>query len=490
MRDEQSLLRAILDSPEDDLPRLAYADWLMEQGDEERAARGELIQVQVQLANRAEGLGDPADWVDAASVPRLKAREQALLAQHGKEWAGPVAGLVDAYQFRKGFVESVTLQAGRWLWGGDTLFTLTPLRRVRLTDGINKRVADSPLLARLEGLDFSRTQMSDAGLNVLLASPHLGRLAWLDLSYCYLTNRGAQALADWPGLARLTHLNLGYNVLGLPAVQALFASTHWGGVRSLVLTGNQIDSRALQFLAGTLHGTADPALLRSMLQMASRQERQYTGAAVRELAHAAARSPDRAAVLAAGLRDGRRKVRSAAAQLLARLGASGASGLPGLVQRLFEAAPLVRDQVAPALARLLPALPQEMQRWLCVLANPLLGPSANLTSALAESRLPPEVVEELAGVAARRAAWWDHVGHKRTGAAPAPAPGSYNTDLESVRVSIGVALARAELHAGRHHKGNRKRDEQARGREKEAAWFLARLTELLQAHLDPRRARA
>src|SRR5262245_4479313 len=189
---EAAFLQTILERPDDDLARLAYADWLLESGDEERAARGELIQVQVQLANRAEGLGDPADWVDVASVPRLKAREQALLARYGKEWAGPVAGLVDGYQFRKGFVESVTLQTGRWLWGGDTLFTLTPLRRVRLTDGINKRVADSPLLGRLSGLDFSRSQMGDTGLQVLLGSPHLDRLTWLDLSYCYLTNRGAQ----------------------------------------------------------------------------------------------------------------------------------------------------------------------------------------------------------------------------------------------------------------------------------------------------------
>src|SRR5262249_34827066 len=91
---EATFLQAILERPDDDLPRLASADWLMESGDEERAARGELIQVQAQLANRAEGLGAPTDWVDAASAPRLKSREQALLAQYGKEWAGPVAGLV------------------------------------------------------------------------------------------------------------------------------------------------------------------------------------------------------------------------------------------------------------------------------------------------------------------------------------------------------------------------------------------------------------
>src|SRR5262245_28322493 len=109
---EQTFLDSILANPDDEVTRLAYADWLLESGDPDRAARGEFIQVQVQLARRAEGLGNPAEWLDAGRIPELKAREAALLAAHGKAWAGAVAALVDKYEFRRGFVEHVTIDTG------------------------------------------------------------------------------------------------------------------------------------------------------------------------------------------------------------------------------------------------------------------------------------------------------------------------------------------------------------------------------------------
>src|SRR5258708_8901416 len=61
---------------DDDTPRLVYADWLAENGHDDRA---EFIRVQVERARR------PA-W-DAAQV-RLRLREQELLKLHGEEWLG------------------------------------------------------------------------------------------------------------------------------------------------------------------------------------------------------------------------------------------------------------------------------------------------------------------------------------------------------------------------------------------------------------------
>src|SRR5262249_7808777 len=49
--DEDALLRGIRAAPEDDLPRLVYADWLDDHGD---ASRAELIRVQCRLAGLAE----------------------------------------------------------------------------------------------------------------------------------------------------------------------------------------------------------------------------------------------------------------------------------------------------------------------------------------------------------------------------------------------------------------------------------------------------
>jgi uncharacterized protein (TIGR02996 family) len=479
---EADFLEHILRHPDDEVARLAYADWLLEQGEPAGVARAEFIHVQVQLARRTEGGGSPADWADAGRVPALKAREQALLAGHGAGWARGLNGLVDHYQFHKGFIEHVTMDANRFAGHAERLFEHHPVRRVRLVGGINARVAGCPWLGRLDGLDLSRSQMGDHGLRVLLGSPHLGRLTWLDLSHCYLTDQGAEQLARSPLLARLTYLNLGSNLLSTAAVQRLLESPHWGGtVGQLVLDGNYyIDARVRQFLGKLLQGSSDPALLRSILQTESRQEREYTNARVRDLAQQAGRDPARAAgVLARGLDDGRRKVRSAAAQMLAQLGAAGGAGVPKLVQRLFEKDRLVRDHVAPALARLLPELHPDLQRWLCVLANPLTSPATNLRDALASPQLPPAVLEPFAAVCARRLLWWKHVAQKGQGPAPVPEPGSYRADLRAVKQAVTELQERAGRHASRHAGASRRDQEASEGSAKEAAWLLARLTELL-----------
>jgi uncharacterized protein (TIGR02996 family) len=485
MMKDADFLRTILDLPDDDVCRLAYADWLQERGDPASALRGEFVQVQIQLARRADPDAGPAAWLDSARVPELKAREQALLAAHGKEWAGLVAGLVDRYEYRRGFIEFVSLDATRFATHAEKLFALAPLRRVRLINALSKQVADCPHLARLTGLDFSKSQIGDHNLRILLASPHLGNVTWLDLSYCYLTDRIMDEFARSPLLGQLTYLNLSYNHLGRAGAQALINSPHWEKVKQLYLTGNYaIDNRLQQFLAQRLQGTADPALLRSMLQTESRQQREYTNADVRDLARRAGRDPARAAdTLAEGLHHGNRKVRSAAATMLAQLGVAGTSALPKLVQRLYEQNDLTRDHVAPALARLLPELHPEMQRWLCLLANPLTSAPSNLRDALASAQLPQAVRERFAAVCARRLLWWKHVAGKGEGPAPVPKEGSYRTDVPGVRQMTNELLDRAGKHAGRDCQGKRKDQQLANGTIKEAAWLLARLTELLQQTL-------
>src|SRR5262245_16310631 len=141
---EAAFLQTILEQPQDDLVRLAYADWLLEQGDPARAARGQFIALQIQLARRA------ADWVtalemkDLARVPALKAREQELLGKYAGEWAKPVMPLVTGYTFRRGFVEIVETTCAQFEKHAATLFTLAPLRRVKLITPLTQAAARSP----------------------------------------------------------------------------------------------------------------------------------------------------------------------------------------------------------------------------------------------------------------------------------------------------------------------------------------------------------
>src|SRR5262245_44894995 len=86
MSDAAALLAAIRQTPEDDAPRLVYADWLDEHGQPERA---EFIRVQCELARR----NDPA----------LRRREAELLAAHHDALAGPLAAPHLRFRFERGF---------------------------------------------------------------------------------------------------------------------------------------------------------------------------------------------------------------------------------------------------------------------------------------------------------------------------------------------------------------------------------------------------
>src|SRR5947209_10682193 len=141
-------VQAIHDQPDDDGPRLIYADWLEEQGD----PRGEFIRIQCVLAGMA---------ADAERRPLLAARERELLAEFGSEWLGPLRGLVEKWEFRRGFLHCVVMTPGDFVWYAEELFTLGPVRHVhfyRRNDvrrGEVQALAECPQLARLRGMTFN-----------------------------------------------------------------------------------------------------------------------------------------------------------------------------------------------------------------------------------------------------------------------------------------------------------------------------------------------
>ena len=86
MTHEEAFLEAIREAPDDDGPRLIFADWLEERGD----PRGEFIRVQCAL----ERLG-PAD----PARPALEDEERALLDEHEEEWTTPLRRRRDCVAF-------------------------------------------------------------------------------------------------------------------------------------------------------------------------------------------------------------------------------------------------------------------------------------------------------------------------------------------------------------------------------------------------------
>ena len=73
MTHDDAFLQAILESPDDDTPRLAYADWLDEHGDPDRA---EFLRVQGLLARlrwvRKVIPGRPAGWYTAGTLHAIR----------------------------------------------------------------------------------------------------------------------------------------------------------------------------------------------------------------------------------------------------------------------------------------------------------------------------------------------------------------------------------------------------------------------------------
>src|SRR5207248_10077422 len=94
----QAFLHDICEHPDDDTPRLIYADWL---DDHDDPARGEFIRLQCRL----EALRP-----DDESWPALRERELELLKQHGDRWKEPLRPLTRWCHFRRGFVEHVSLR--------------------------------------------------------------------------------------------------------------------------------------------------------------------------------------------------------------------------------------------------------------------------------------------------------------------------------------------------------------------------------------------
>src|SRR5262245_25936713 len=97
MSHHDAFLCSVIESPNDDAPRLVYADWLEDQGD---TARAEFIRLQIEAARLPEG---------DARRPGLEERARHLLGRHLDDWLGPLRLLATNWIFQRGFVERVTV---------------------------------------------------------------------------------------------------------------------------------------------------------------------------------------------------------------------------------------------------------------------------------------------------------------------------------------------------------------------------------------------
>lgn len=242
MNQEQAFLQAIREAPEDDAPRLIYADWLEEQGSAAHTARAAFVRIQCRLAELPED--DPARG-------RLEDEAADLLAEHEDEWTQPLHGVAGNWHFSRGFVERITIGAPNFLTRAECLFEFTPLRSVHFL--IHPR--DVPHLAAcehlqwIETLGFNGCQLNDRALQQLLTSPHLEKLNALNLSGNDINTPGVRALVQSPLFARLRLLDLSRNIaIGDTAARLLASANPANNLEVLSLAGTNLTLNGLDEL--------------------------------------------------------------------------------------------------------------------------------------------------------------------------------------------------------------------------------------------------
>lgn len=236
--EEQAFLAAIIEAPDDDTPRLIYADWLEEQGDE----RAELIRVQCERAR--------TDDRDPRCV-ELEYRERRLLAKYRNVWAKPLRPWSRNTEFERGLVERVALPAETWINDGPQVLSAAPVRHVKLTRVKDRAgaLAQCPHLAPLKSLGLRDGQLGLARLRTFLASPWIRRLEALDVSFNGLGASAMREIAGCDTLGSLKRLGVDHCGLSGAGLDVLLTSDLVHDLEELHLRSNELSDADARRLA-------------------------------------------------------------------------------------------------------------------------------------------------------------------------------------------------------------------------------------------------
>jgi uncharacterized protein (TIGR02996 family) len=248
---EDAFLHDILAHPDDDAPRLIYADWLDERGD----PRGEFIRVQCALARLDDE--DPRRWP-------LEEREQALLQAHKTRWRESLTnGLTGS--FRRGFIEAASMRLTEcedFFVEAERSLTHHPIRKLELIARFGLRIVnerstesllrltESPLLGQLHGLVMTGFSFNDGIVRAFAASPYLRQLRELKLSQISVDDVARlRELVVLPSLSDLTKLHLDHIDLSVDVLRLLVNSSGLRKLSCLHLSGNRLSHEAIAVLA-------------------------------------------------------------------------------------------------------------------------------------------------------------------------------------------------------------------------------------------------
>jgi uncharacterized protein (TIGR02996 family) len=194
--EREALLRAVCENPDDDTPRLVFADWLQENGEEERA---EFIRVQCEAARLAAN--------ERRRLRKLVRRAGELESQHGARWFDelPLAnsehiewvrndGWLDGEAFDRGFPARLFVQtAGTLAKHAKVLLHATPVRRLLIWN--IKRADKLAKISQLRHLHTIRIRIvSKQAADDFLECPYLDSVPDIRLSFTALTEAHIERL--------------------------------------------------------------------------------------------------------------------------------------------------------------------------------------------------------------------------------------------------------------------------------------------------------
>ena len=147
---------------------------------------------------------EPGTWMD------VEDRIDNAIAEHGKQWAGPIAEVAKDYGFTMGLVDIVCVTGEVFVNRGAELIQMAPIVHLAVDPPI-----DLAALARVPALGQMRTLsvlagpwINDDSVTELAASPFVRGLRGLDLQGGQLGERGQQALASSPNLRDIIYIDV------------------------------------------------------------------------------------------------------------------------------------------------------------------------------------------------------------------------------------------------------------------------------------------
>lgn len=241
---QQAFLADVLANPDDKKLRLVYADLLQEQGDR----RGDFIVMQctrVELSDGDERIGELDQGIEE------------LLKKHKKAWTAFGTNKGARWEFRRGFVEKLSIDANDLLANGASILAAEPIEELNVwkIDECETKIGGSRLapilelpLDRVRRLSLARCELTGDDLAALAEAETLGEVELLDL-----TNGGSETvpiapLAAATSLPKLRELRIGGCMIGNEGFAALARAEHLRFSR-LVAPRNDVEPAAAEAIA-------------------------------------------------------------------------------------------------------------------------------------------------------------------------------------------------------------------------------------------------